>query len=76
MQELPQALSNAWQRGVSDFVDEILHPTITSPAFMAEVEGVINAISDAQMADWLTATYSTPSASHSPLTWEYCRSRC
>ncbi|MGB3474949.1 MAG: PE-PPE domain-containing protein [Mycobacterium sp.] len=52
MQELPQALSNAWQQGVSDFFDEVFHPTNTPPGFMAEMEGFINAISDTGMADF------------------------
>lgn len=54
MQELPQALSNAWQQGVSDFFDEILHPSDTPPAFFAEMEGFINAISDTEIADFFS----------------------
>ena len=54
MQELPQALSNGWQQGVSAFVDDIFHPTNTPPPFMAEMEGFINAISDTQMAEFVS----------------------
>ncbi|KLO29772.1 hypothetical protein ABW16_09185 [Mycolicibacter heraklionensis] len=36
MQELPQALSNGWQQGVSAFFDDIFHPTDTTPAFITE----------------------------------------
>lgn len=36
MQELPQALSDGWQQGVSAFVDDIVHPTDTTPSFIAE----------------------------------------
>ncbi|WP_131813097.1 PE-PPE domain-containing protein [Mycolicibacter heraklionensis] len=54
MQDLPQALSNAWQQGVSDFFDEIVNPTTAPPAFMAEMEGFINAISDTQTADFFS----------------------
>ncbi|WP_420109911.1 PE-PPE domain-containing protein [Mycolicibacter arupensis] len=54
VQELPQALSDAWQQGVSDFFDEILQPTSTPPAFFAEMEGFINAISDSETAQFFS----------------------
>ena len=34
MQELPQALSNGLQQGISAFFDDIFHPTDTPPPFM------------------------------------------
>ncbi|ORA98323.1 hypothetical protein BST33_16895 [Mycolicibacter minnesotensis] len=54
IQELPQALGDAWQQGVSDFVDEIFNPTTTPPAFFAEMEGFINAISDSETAEFFS----------------------
>lgn len=54
IQELPQALGDAWQQGVADFVDEIFHPTTTSPDFFAEMEGFINAISDSETAEFFS----------------------
>lgn len=54
LQELPQALSNGWQQGITAFFDEIAHPTDTPPGFLAEMEGFINAISDTQLAEFVS----------------------
>jgi len=54
LQQLPQALSNAAQQGVSAFIDDIFHPSDTPPAFFAEMEGFIDAISDTTMAKFFS----------------------
>jgi len=42
MQQLPQALSNGWQQGLSAFLDDIFHPTDTTPAFITEFNNEIS----------------------------------
>lgn len=36
MKDLPQALSNGVQQGISNFFDDIVHPTDTTPSFITE----------------------------------------
>ncbi|CAJ1506204.1 PE-PPE domain-containing protein [[Mycobacterium] kokjensenii] len=54
LKELPQALSNAAQQGISNFFDTIFDPDDTPPAFLAQMEGFIDAISDSGLAEFLS----------------------
>ncbi|MEB3034380.1 PE-PPE domain-containing protein [[Mycobacterium] nativiensis] len=54
--ELPQAMANAWQQGVSAFFDDLLHPSNSSPAFLEELGRFAETIPGTQLAEF----FSTP----------------
>lgn len=54
--ELPQALVNGWQQGVSAFFDDILHPSDPSPAFLDQLGRFADTLAGTQFAEF----FSTP----------------
>lgn len=54
LQQLPGALNNGVQQGITAFVNDIFHPSDTPPAFLTELESSINAISDTQLAQFFS----------------------
>ncbi|KAA8962732.1 PE-PPE domain-containing protein [Mycobacterium sp.] len=54
--QLPHALADGWQQGVSDFLDDVIHPSNPSPGFVPELARAAVAF----VGTKLSAFFSTP----------------
>ena len=56
LKDLPQALLTGLQKGVSDFLTDIFHPSSTTPGFITELSGLGATLAGTKLSDF----FSTP----------------